>query len=468
MIPLRDYQQRIDDEVHFHLGLGIRNPLVVSPTGSGKTRVMANLADTLPGNVWILAHRQELISQSSNTLQSFGIVHGIVKSGFEQNYRRRVQAASVQTVSRRLESLPPPAHIITDEAHHISPTYRRIYERFPEANLIGFTATPCLLNGKGLGEVYGAMILGPTVSWLQEKGFAPRLKYYAPPPKADTSGLPVRGGDYATKESEEVMNKEVITGDAIEHYRRVCEGAPMLVFCTSVKHAEDVAAEYRRAGYRAASVDGSLDDDERADRIGGLESGKYQIVTSCDLVGEGLDVPVCAAVQLLRPTASLALHRQMLGRLLRLDSLYEVKYVLDHVGNTGRMVRGKWEQKHGFAETEYEWSLEGVKKKKKEPGERPISVRTCSSCFSVHQLARSCPYCGFEYPVKVRGSLDVEDGDLMEIMPTKEQARELTAKAKTYAEFFAIAKAMKYERPHFWALKKCGRLNHMAAMPKLR
>ena len=95
-------------------------------------------------------------------------------------------------------------------------------------------------------------------------------------------------------------------------------------------------------------------------------------------------------------------------------------------------------------------------------------MRTCSSCFSVHQIARACPYCGYEYPIKERGSLDVVAGDLEEITPTKEWAREATGKAKTYAEFLAIAKAMKYERPAYWALKKSGRLNHTAAMPRYR
>lgn len=464
---LRNYQQTIIDEVYFYLGLDVRAPLVVAPTGAGKTTCFSYLAKHLDGVVWILAHRQELISQASGTLDRFGVRHGVIKAKHPQEYRKRVQVASVQTVARRLDSLPPPDYIVVDEAHHISDTYKRIFARYPEARLIGFTATPCRLNGKGLGEVYDEMILGPQVAWLMDNGFLARAKYYAPPPKADTSGLPIRGGDYATKEAEEVMNKEVITGDAIDHYRRICDGVPMLVFCTSVKHAEDVASEYRKAGYRAASVDGSLDDDTRADRIGGLATGKYQVITSCDLIGEGLDVPVCSAAQLLRPTASLSLHRQQIGRVLRPAEGKDHAFILDHVGNTGRMIRGKWVPKHGFAETEYEWSLEGVKKRKKEPGEKTISVRTCSTCFSVHQLARKCPYCGYEYPVNVRGALDIEDGDLMEITPTKEQAREMTAKAKTYAEFLAIAKAMKYEKPHFWALKKCGRLNHLKSMPKL-
>jgi hypothetical protein len=270
------------------------------------------------GNVWVIAHRQELIWQLSETLKLFGITHGIVKSQHPFDPTQRVQVASVQTLVRRHHLLPAPALIVFDECHHCTAKgYRTIADSYPGANILGVTATPCRLNGQGLGEVFDHMALGPTTRWLTDNGFLSPAEYYAPPPKADISGLRMRAGDFATDEAEAVMDKPTVTGDAVEHYRRICDGVPMLVFCTSVAHAKHVAEQYSEAGYRAASVDGGMSDEDRKDRIQGLGTGKWQVITSCDLVGEGLDVPIVGAVQFLRPTASLGLFLQQLGRGLR-------------------------------------------------------------------------------------------------------------------------------------------------------
>lgn len=456
MIPLRDYQTKLVGDVDFAFDVDFRAPLVVLPTGGGKTVVFSKIALDYPGTVWVIAHRQELIRQASDTLKAFGVTHGIIRAGVTPNPSSRVQVASVQTVIRRLDSLPPPDLIIIDEAHHsVAAGYLKIFATFRSARLLGVTATPCRMNGAGLGSVFDYMILGPRNSELTEAGFLSPAKYYAPPRKADLSGVHIARGDYVTSELEEVMDDGTITGDAVEHYRRICDGVPMLTFCVSVAHAHHVAEQYRAAGYRAAAVDGKLSDDERADRIGGLATGKYQVITSCDLIGEGLDVPVVTAAQLLRPTASPALHLQQIGRVLRPAKGKTEAIILDHVGNT---------EKHGFASTDFAWSLKGIEKKKS----TAPATRTCEMCYSVHRPAKACPYCGFEYPVKSRAltAKKFVDGQLVEIEQTKEQRQEEVRDARSHGELVAIAKARGYHKPHYWAMQVLRGRSYVHLLPR--
>ena len=455
---LRPYQTELEIAVYTAFELTADRVLVVLPTGGGKTVLFSSIAADESGVVWVIAHRQELIRQASETLDRFGIDHGTVKSGYPFQPEKRVQVASMQTLVRRAAGMPTPRLIVLDEAHHcLCATITKILATAPRARVLGVTATPCRLNGAGLGEVFQQMLIGPTNKWLTEQGFLSPAMYYAPPPEADVTNLPIRGGDYAKEAAEKVMDTPVVTGDAVEHYREICDGVPMLVFCVSVEHAKHVATQYIEAGYRAAAVDGSLTDEERNDRIMGLASGKYQVITSCDLIGEGLDVPVVGAVQLLRPTASLGLHLQQIGRGLRPAAGKKHTVVLDHVGNV---------VKHRFASTIHPWSLTGTVKPKKEKAE---SVRTCGECFMVHETSKTCPFCGYLYPIKSRTltKTEVVDGKLVRMEETAEARSEEMKNARTLPELIAFAKARDYKSPAFWARKVYHGRNYSHLMPRL-
>lgn len=446
LVKLRPYQNLVITLARSAYAAGLRALLLVLPTGGGKTVCFSFIAlhASLKGRrTWIIAHRQELIRQASNTLTQFGVSHGIIKAGEPSHPAELVQVASVQSLAGRMKHLAPPDLIVIDEAHHAtSSTYARIMDAYPQAKILGVTATPCRLDGKGLGGIFDKLILGPTITELTDGGFLSPVRYFAPPKQADYSGVKIVRGDYATGALEEAVNKPAITGDAIAHYQKLCDGVPMLVFCISVNHAKDMAQAYRNAGYRATHVDGSLSDEERADRIGGLASGKYQIVTSCDLIGEGLDVPIVVAAQLLRPTKSLVLHLQQIGRVLRPAPGKEYAIILDHVGNL---------DEHGFASTEREWSLDGAKKKKKSDDEKDIVIKTCEQCYSVHTPAKECPYCGFVYPVKSR-KIETTKGELAEIQATERaEKKKEQAHCGTLAELIALATQRGYKNPGFWA-----------------
>ena len=457
-MTLRPYQTELVNSVWAAFEVIARKVVMVLPTAGGKTRCFTHMIseEARSNRVWVIAHRQELIFQASETLTGYGISHGIVKAGHPFDPTQRVQVASIQTLVKRLDQLPAPDLIICDECHNsVSVSWTKVLDRYPNARILGATATPCRLDGRGLGEVYEHMVIGPTVRWLTEKGFLSPAEYYAPPVVANTDNLPKRGGDFAKEAAEEAMDKPTVTGDAVDHYRRICDGVPCLVFCTSVAHAKHVAEEYTQAGYRAASVDGSMSDEDRKDRISGLGTGKWQIITSCDLIGEGLDVPLVGAVQILRPTASLRLWLQMIGRGLRLHPLKSCTYILDHVGNVRR---------HGFATTVHEWTLAGRVKRKKDS---VPSLRTCERCFLAHEPAPVCPMCSYVYPVKERTLTRIEtvDGRLVKLEETKEERATALREARSLVELIAFAKSRGYSKPAFWARKVYFGRNHVRNLP---
>lgn len=443
---LRNYQQSLAGDTRRAFSTGKNRPLICLPTGGGKTVVFSYIASnaSLKGNrVWIIAHRKELIRQAGNTLAEFGVSHGVIKSGVAPSPKELVHVASVQTLVGKIGKIEAPDLIIIDEAHHaISGSYRKILDAYPLAKVIGVTATPCRLDGRGLGDVFDALILGPPLAWLTENGFLSPARYFAPPVTADLSKVKVTRGDFDAAELEAAMNKPTITGDAVTHYQRLCDGQPMLVFCVSVQHAQDVAREYRAAGYRAAHVDGNLSDEDRDDRIQGLATGKYQIITSCELIGEGLDVPVCVAAQLLRPTQSLVLHLQQIGRVLRKSEGKEYAVILDHVGNC---------QRHGLAADEREWSLDGKKFQKRKDDDPEIFVRSCPECFSAHKPVPECPYCGFIYPAKPRTKAEIKAGELEELLAVRKTKKLEEGMCRTFQDFLALGVARGYAAPAVWA-----------------
>lgn len=447
MIILRDYQDRLVEAVRGSYRSGKRSPLVVSPTGSGKTVLFAFIAQgtSAKGNpVVILVHRQELVDQTCRTLREFGVNHGIIAAGRTPDRSHLVQVASVQTYVRRLDSFSP-ALIIADEAHHATAgSWRKVIEHHKQARVLGVTATPERLDGKGLGAVFDDLIRGPEVADLIQGGHLAPPRYYAPPQVADLSHIGTRGGDFAQDELAEEMDRPAIIGDAVEHYSRICRGAPAVAFCCSVKHAQHVAEQFNAAGFRAGTIDGTMDREARREVVRKLGDGRLHVLTSCEIINEGFDLPIVTAAILLRPTKSLGLHLQQIGRVLRPAPGKINSIILDHVGNLSR---------HGFAEDVRKWSLDGRKKRGgKRDGGDEVQMRQCLDCYCCHAPAPVCPQCGYEYPRKER-EIEQADGELVEIDPkaVAMQRRKEQALAKTYAELIELGRSRGYRSPATWA-----------------
>jgi DNA repair protein RadD len=448
MIRLRDYQQGCIHEIRQAYRSGLRAPLLVSPTGSGKTVMFAYIANgtSAKGNsVLILVHRQELVDQTCRTLYSFGVNHGVIAAGRTPDRSHPVQVASVQTVVRRLDFFRP-SLIIIDEAHHgTAGSWRKVIDANPQARILGVTATPERLDGRGLKEVFDTLVRGPEVADLIEGGHLARPVYYAPPQVANLSGLHMRGGDFAKDELAAMMDNRAITGDAVEHYARICRGAPAVAFCASVAHAQHVAEQFQSAGFRAATIDGNMDREDRREVVRKLGDGRLHVLTSCEIINEGFDLPLVTAAILLRPTMSLGLHLQQIGRVLRPAPGKDRAVILDHVGNLAR---------HGLAEEERDWSLDGRKrnKKRKADDEEEINVRQCPNCFCAHAPAPTCPECGHVYEVKAR-EIEVVEGTLVELdaeAMRRERKRE-QGSCQTLEDLIEYGRRRNFKNPAIWA-----------------
>lgn len=393
-ITLRQYQKEAVEMIRTeYASYRQRRVLFALPTGGGKTVIFSYITESACGkgrSVIIVAHRKEICRQISKALDAMGVQHGLIMPGHTQT-TDLVQVAMVQTLAKRIEKglIAEPDLLVIDEAHHaVAGSWGKVTEGWTKCKILGVSATPERLDGKGLGAAFDVLVIGPTMASLIEGGHLASYEYLAPPSALDLSKVKTRGGDYAVDELEQAMMESTIVGDAVEHYRRFLDGRPAICFCVTIAHAESVAEQFRAAGWQAASIDGSMTSTEREDLIASLADGRLNVLTSCELISEGVDVPVVSGAILLRPTKSLAMYLQQIGRSLRPKPDGSSAVVLDHVGNVHRF---------GMPDCDREWSLEGKAAKRKAP-----DVTTCELCFktmpkaSVRALTENCRGAGGE------------------------------------------------------------------------
>jgi len=429
-----------------------RAVLLVSATGSGKTRVASKMihgAVKKGFSALFTVHRQELMDQSIEAFQKEGIEHGCIAAGYDFNPAQPVQIASIDTLRRRLEKFPyTPNLIVVDEcAHSCSPTWKAVLDYFPKSRVVGLTATPERLDGKGLGNIYTAMVEGPSVRWLIDNKYLSPYEVFEPG-IPDVSNLDTRAGDYAKEQNESLMDTPSITGDAIREYQKHSAGKRAVAFCVSIKHSEHVAQQFRDAGISAIHVDGNTPRAQRKAAVNAFRAGDITILTSVDIFGEGFDLPAMETAILLRPTQSLALYIQQVGRVLRPYPGKERALILDHAGNVRR---------HFLPDEPRVWSLEGRKKKKKKEVENEvkIKIRNCTQCLFVHRPAPICPYCGFIYPVYGR-EVEHKPGELVRLdkaalAQQRKAAGIPVPNADTREELEAIGIEQGYKNPFVWA-----------------
>lgn len=427
-MELRDYQEKAISDVRKAWAAGFRRPCVVMPCGAGKSVTVAEIAKRTTAKhnrVQFLVHRQELCEQIWNTFHDYGVDMTLCDVGM------------VQTICRRTGRMLPPSLIITDENHHcLAPSYRKIYDAFPDAYCVGVTATPVRLNGGGLGEVNDCLIIGPTVKELISRNCLAPFDYYAPA-VADLSGLKAkRTGDYDPKEIEMALNKPKIYGDVISYYRQLADGQKAVCYCATIISSQAMAAEFSANGIPAAHIDGDTPKAERAGIIAKFRSGEIRVLCNVDLISEGFDVPDCGCSILLRPTKSLTLYIQQAMRCMRYQPNKKA-VIIDHVGNVHRF---------GLPDQEFEWSLTpGTKKSKSEKTDTELKIRQCPECFYTHEMAAFCPQCGYVYPVKVRTVAEEKEAHLERITETVKHY-EKPAECKNREELAAYGKLKGYKK----------------------
>lgn len=381
-MKLRDYQERAVDETRSALARN-RAVCLVMQVGAGKTVVACEIirrALERGRKCLFVVHRIELVEQAHDRLARFGIQAGIIKAGYQERRDRPVQVACVPTLIRR--EFPPADLTILDECHHaMSQSWLKVAKHYRECGwLVGITATATRLDGRGLGDIFDTLIEPVQTSELLASGHLLEPIVYAPPESCDRRGIRVRGGDFALPELAERMQR--LTGSITKYWQRYGQGRRTLAFAVNVKHSQEIEAALQSVGARAMHVDGASSAGVRTEANQRLRAGTVDVVTQCALWTEGVDIPEIDCILVARPTASLALHRQMIGRGMRPAYGKTDCIVLDHAGN---------HHEHGLVTDPIAWSLDTPERKARAVG----SVRTCAVCFAIiPPLAEVCPACG--------------------------------------------------------------------------
>ena len=356
------------------------NPIMfVLATGGGKTVTFVHvIKHYLKQNarIYLVAHREELISQAHKTLSRNGISAGIIKADFPQRFEFLTQVCSIQTIARR-GSLPPADVIIIDEGHHVARDneYGKFLKRNPNAKILVVTATPYRMDGKGfLGIVEGRrtkLIVNKTAKQLIDDGYLVPFKYFiASLPKLDN--IRIVRGDYSDEEAHDAMKLVPV----VESYIKYAKGMKGICYAVNVKHSLELTSQFLNYGVNAAHLDANTPKDERTRILLEFKEGIIKVVVNVGILTEGADFPDCQFVQLARPTKSLSMYLQMVGRVTRpsidinvLETSSDRKKAIMLSGKPNGIILdcSKCWEDHGFPDNEIDWVpyFEGKKDKKK-------------------------------------------------------------------------------------------------------
>jgi DNA repair protein RadD len=398
----------------------------VAPTGAGKTVIASDLIKRLVAKhkrSLFLAHRREIIQQTSRKLHRNGVSHGIIMAGASGELRPQaaVQVASIDTLraralNRAVIPLPMADIIFIDEAHHARAlTYERVVESYPKAAVIGLTATPCRGDGRGLGNVFTQLIECPQVEELIGLGVLVRSRVYAPV-DPDLTGVRTQNGDYVIHQLASRMNTGKLVGDIVTHWLQYGERRRTVTFGVDVAHSVHIRNEMMRAGVRAEHLDANTPISEREAILARLASGETELVTNCMVLTEGWDMPEVGCCILARPTKQMGLYRQMIGRVLRSADGKQDAIILDHSGACYR---------HGLPEDHVEWTLAMDRRaanpthEKRKVGSE-FTLRECPECNALMAIP-PCGHCGWMPKPRAR-DVEVADGELGLVTAGRAQA----------------------------------------------
>lgn len=492
-IVLRPYQDHDFTELREQLR-HFRSVLYCLPTGGGKGTVIAQMVhNAVARGKWVIfaVRGLALCHDMSRRLTKLGIEHGVLMGSHKRERWHHVQVASIDTLHRMAHKPKCDLAIIDEARTFMSSTGRMVLDCYPDAKLVGMDATPALLNGQGLGVetggIFESMVTGPTEQELIDMGFlSPSIPIGIEDPP-DVSGVEKKGGDFNQKKLAEICDKVKLVGDIVENWLRNGEYRKTLAFGVDQKHALHIKEQFCSAGVEFGYVDASTPDDEREDIYERLDRGSLIGLSNCMIAGVGFDHPVISCIIAARPTASLTLWRQMIGRGGRICPDCSIHgrcqfhpagkknfIILDHAGNGIR----HWP--YGFFETPPIWTLNGPMKPPKD-GDKATPVATCKRPVPVpetgvpsfftgplskdgkymlpgfHQFRAGpeiCPYCGI--PLRGPGrEIEVEAGELKDLSALREQAKVeckeksekmLAYEAKMKTRYLELVKKIRTER----------------------
>ena len=408
-LSLRPYQRAAIEALYDYFAASVGNPLIVMPTGTGKSVVIAGftreaIAAYGDTRVLVLTHVKELIQQNFMALLRAWpeAPAGIYSAGLSRrDIHAQILFAGIQSIHRHARQVQRCDLVLIDEAHLLgrgdSGMYRSFLAQLNEINagllkVVGFTATPYRLDSGMLHEGKDRLFTDiafqvPVLDMIQQGYLCPVVPKQTTT-QLDVGGVGTRGGEFIAKDLEAAVDRDEVTRAAVAEVVQHGEGrGSWLVFCSGVAHARHVRDAIREHGVSCETVTGDTPGPERDAILAAFKAGRLRCVTNANVLTTGFDAPGVDLIALLRPTKSVGLYVQMVGRGTRLAEGKDDCLVLDFAGNTAR---------HGPIDT-----VDGRKKEKsEEPGEAPIKV--CPECQTInHASVRRCIECDHEFPPPV-------------------------------------------------------------------
>ena len=426
-MELRDYQVDALEKIYAAWAEGYLGVMLQLATGAGKTVTFCEILKNHKGRAIVIAHRNQLVAQTSLCLAKNGVYHDIIASKSairviaalhrfhlgKSFYRpqRHIIAAGVDTlITHKNPTFKDVSLAIVDEGHHVlrKNKWGKALEMFPNARVLLPTATPLRADGYGLGRnadgVADVLIEGVGMRELIKRGCLSDYQIAMPPSDLKLDSVKISaGGDYSPVGLKAAARQSHIIGDIVQHYLRFASGKLGLTFVTDLETAADVAQSYRDAGVPAEVISGKTDELTRARLMRKFENREILQLISVDLLGEGVDVPAIEVVSFARPTKSYSLYAQQFGRALRPFPGKTHAIIIDHVGNV---------LQHGLPDdTRRAWSLSG--RDKRTAGESSAFIRACANCFLVYEKhLTACPFCGHKEAPTGRSTPEMVEGDL--------------------------------------------------------
>ncbi len=356
-VKLRDYQINGIENI-FTAWKDCRSILFQMPTGTGKTTLFCEIVrrfteELFPNKkVLIITHRKELVEQAFNRLvKDFHLTSGIIAANYLGIQDSQIQVASIQTLVRRVQHQNDVfSLVIIDESHHaLASTYKLLWDFYPSSKFLGVTATPVRTNGEGFQDLFDILITSETIKWFIKNKHLADIRYYATH-TPDVSNIKIKAGDYDETELSEIMQDEAVMADLVQSYIDFATDKKMIVFAVNRAHSTKIVEKFNSSGFEAKSIDTYTSTEDRNRIVNDFRNNKFKILCNVNIFTEGFDCPDVDAVQLARPTKSLTLFIQQVGRCMRPHPNKEYGIVLDNAG--------LWKE-HGLPKMERRWSLTG-------------------------------------------------------------------------------------------------------------
>ncbi|TKB26507.1 DEAD/DEAH box helicase [Desulfopila sp. IMCC35006] len=392
MTQLWEHQELAIDAVRQGFRKTGKKQMLMLPTGAGKTHIascMIRNAVAKGLRCLFICDRIELINQASTRFTAEGIEHGIIRAGEPSQPDLQVQICSVQTLARRRIQHFDLA--IIDEAHTLHKAHIRLIEANPFGHIVGLSATPF---AKGLGKYFNGLVNPITTRKLIDKGYLSDFVAYGPP-TIDTTEVKTIAGDFDPQEIGQRADKPKLVADVVETWLRLALGRKTICYATNIAHSQHLVREFRRRGITAEHIDFStgkgIDEASRAEIIGKFKTGEITVICNFDILTKGFDCPEVSCIIQARPTKSLMIHIQQIGRGLRAYPGKDRCIILDHAGNHERL---------GFADGFLPAHLDDGKKADtsshtQHEEKEPPKPKRCPSCDFLKPVGmRKCPACG--------------------------------------------------------------------------